>query len=276
MKEILSKRKIFYIYLICFFSGVCFLTSCSVSRIAYFKDLPDSIKSAKSYATVPFTAPLIQPDDIMNIMIQTLDPNANHILNESNLTILSGAAAGGAGGGAAVQNAVSGYLVSPDGFIHMQFIGDVKIGGLTTEQARDTILDKISQFYKNSVVVVRFSNFRVTILGEVHNPGTFLIPNERPSLLEAIGLAGDIDIWGRRDNVMLIRDVNGTKQIARLDLDSVKSISSPYFYLRPNDVIYVESSPSRVQSTDAFRLRDIAIVGAALSLLTVILSRLIR
>ena len=122
---------------------------------------------------------------------------------------------------------------------------------------------------------VRFANFKVSVLGEVKNPSTFLIPNEKPTLMDALGLAGDLTIYGRRDNIMLIRDNEGKKEITRLNLDSSKTISSGYFYLRPNDVIYVEASSSKVLSTDAYRNRNFAIIGAALGFLTVLAARLL-
>jgi polysaccharide export outer membrane protein len=109
----------------------------------------------------------------------------------------------------------------------------------------------------------------------VNVPSTFLIPNEKPTLIDAIGMAGDLTIYARRDNVMLIRDNEGRKEITRLNLDSSKSISSPYFYLRPNDVLYVEANASKVQSSDAYRNRNFAIIGAALGFLTVLSARLL-
>jgi len=114
------------------------------------------------------------------------------------------------------------------------------------------------------------------VLGEVRQPATFSLPNEKPTVLDALGLAGDITIFGKRDNVLLVRDADGRKEIARLNLDSTKIINSPYFYLRPNDVLYVEPSESRVASTNSFRTRDIAVLSAGISLLTVVAARLLR
>ena len=157
----------------------------------------------------------------------------------------------------------------------MPYIGTIYVKGLTTDQVRDTVAAKIAFYFKDPVVNVRFANFKVSVLGEVKSPSTFLIPNEKPTVIDALGLAGDITIYGRRDNVMLIRDLDGQKEITRLNLDSSKSISSPYFYLRPNDVLYVEASASKVQSTDAYRNRNYAIIAAALGFLTVLSARLL-
>lgn len=259
-----------------YFSGVLvlcfFLFSCRTQRIAYFKDIPDN-SAARFYTLSNFTSPVVHVDDIMNIVIQTLDPVANQVLNQGNLPVLSGAASGPSG---VTQSAVAGYLVDKDGSIRMPYIGNISVQGLTTAQVRDTIVQKISIYFKDPVVNVRFANFKVTVLGEVKNPATFVIPNEKPTIIDALGLAGDITIYGKRENVLLIRDVEGKKEIARLNLDSSKSISSPYFYLRPNDVLYVEPTASRVESTDAYRTRYIAIASAVISVIAIIISRLIK
>lgn len=247
--------------------------SCKTERIAYFKDVPDSTSQVKNVLLPAFTSPVVNADDILNITVQTIDPAANQVLNQGNLPVLSGNAAGNSLGGS--QLIVAGYLVTKEGKVHMPYVGDVMVKGLTTDQVRDLIQSKIAVFFKEPVVNVRFANFKVTILGEVKNPSTFIIPNEKPTVIDALGLAGDITIYGRRDNVMLIRDINGQKEITRLDMDKTASISSPYFYLRPNDVIYVEPTASRVESTNSYRVRDIALISSALSLLVILTSRVL-
>jgi polysaccharide export outer membrane protein len=247
------------------------MSSCKVERITMLKDIPDT--ATLRYVPLPsYTAPVIRPDDILNIVIQVLDPQYNVILNQGNLTMSSGALSGGT---TSPQALVSGYLVSKDGYVHMPYIGNVYVKGYTTEQVRDTVISKISFYFKDPVVNVRFANFKVSVLGEVKNPSTFLIPNEKPTLMDAIGLAGDLTIYGRRDNIMLIRDNEGKKEITRFNLDSSKTISSHYFYLRPNDVVYIEASSSKVLSTDAYRNKNIAIVSATLGFLTVLAARLL-
>jgi len=248
------------------------ISSCRVDRIAMLKDIPDT--ATLKYVALPsYTPPVIQSDDILNIVIQTLDPQANAILNQGNLPVSSGALTGSST--SSQQAVISGYLVTKDGYIHMPYIGNVYVKGFTTEQIRDTVISKISFYFKDPVVNVRFANFKVSVLGEVRNPSTFLIPNEKPTLIDALGLAGDLTIYGRRDNVMLIRDSEGKKEITRFNLDSSRTISSRYFYLRPNDVIYVEASASKVISIDAYRNRNVTIIGAALGFLTVLAARLL-
>jgi polysaccharide export outer membrane protein len=250
--------------------------SCRPQRIAYFKDVPDSNNVKRVLQTVSVQPAIVRPDDVLNITIQTLDPQANNILNQGNLPISSGAVTGPTQK-ITTQAVISGYLVDKDGFVHMPYIGDVLVEGLTSQQVKQLITEKISVYFNDPVVNVRFTNFKITVLGEVNYPTTFLIPNENPTIFDALGLAGDITIYGRRDNVMLIRtDENGKREIVKLNLDSSSTIESPYFYLKPNDVIYVEPTGDRVASTSAYRARDIAVIGTALSLMIVIVARLIR
>jgi polysaccharide export outer membrane protein len=250
------------------------LSSCRTERIAMLKDIPDT--TTVKYVPLPaFTPPVVKPDDILNIVIQTLDPQANNILNQGNLPVNSGAVSGNPSTSSSSQAVISGYLVTKEGNIRMPYIGNVMVVGLTTEAIRDTIANRIAYYFKDPVVNVRFANFKVSVLGEVNHPTTFIVPNEKPTLMDALSLAGDLTIYGRRDNVMLIRDNDGKKEITRFNLDSSKTISSRYFYLRPNDVIYVEASASKVLSTDEYRNRNYAIVGAVLGFLTVLTARLL-
>lgn len=265
-----ASRSFIYLFV---FIVVASLFSCKVQRIAYFKDIPDSI-GVQTFKTSEMPPPVILPDDVLNIVVQTLDPNANAVLNQGNLAINAGATSGGNNLG---QVAVSGYLVDHEGFVHLPYVGDLQVKNLTTSQVRKMVQDKMSIYFKDPVVNVRFSNFKVTVLGEVRNPTSFLVPNENPTIIDALGLAGDITIFGRKDNVMLIRNVpGGEKQVTRINLDSSYSFASPSFFLRPNDVVYVEPSSDRVQSTSAYRTRDIAVISSALSLMIIITARLIR
>jgi polysaccharide export outer membrane protein len=123
------------------------------------------------------------------------------------------------------------------------------------------------------VVSVRFANFNITVLGEVARPATYVVPNEKVSILDAIGMAGDLTIYGKRENVLLIRDSLGIKKMMRFDLNSTSTLLSPYFYLRQGDVVYVEPAKSKIAASDAVKTRNITLLGAGLSLLIVIFSR---
>lgn len=251
---------------------ILILSSCTTNKnITYFKDIPDSLyRITHNIAQAPFTDPLIQPGDLLQISILTLDPAANNVLtpsNSSNFTVQPGSSGGN------TPSAITGFLVDKDGYIEIPIAGKVKLSGLTTSEARDSINKVVSEFYKGPVVNVRFANFSVTVLGEVARPATYVVPNEKISILDAIGMAGDLTIFGKRENVLLIRDSAGQKQFTRFDLNSSETFTSPYFYLKQGDMVYVEPNKSKVASTDAVRTRNVTIVASALTVLITIISR---
>lgn len=258
--------------LLVFFLSTLF--SChTVEPVAYFKDLSDSGKVVIA-KTPAFTSPTIEPDDLLSIGIQTLDPQANALFTQGNISTSSLGGSSAAGGATAQTIATSGYLVDKLGDVQLPIIGIQHLAGLTTIQARDTLKVTIAKLFKNPTVEVNFANIKVTVLGEVVRPATYTVVNEKTNIFEALGLAGDMTIYGRRDNVLLIRDTLGAKQLVRLNLNLKNIIESPYFFLKPNDVIYVEPNKSKVLSTDAYRLRNYTIAAAALSLLIVAAARL--
>ncbi|GAB2527077.1 hypothetical protein GCM10027085_16620 [Spirosoma aerophilum] len=167
---------------------------------------------------------------------------------------------------------LTGYLINPDGTIELPLIGRMKVGGLNTVQIADLIRGQLRDYLKEPTVTIRNQNFRISVMGEVARPSLFTIPNEKINMLEALSLAGDITIYGRRDNVLLIREENGLRTFTRIDLTSRDLFRSPYFYLRPSDVVYVEPGRARQASADrTYQLLPIAL--SALSFLAIIFSR---
>jgi polysaccharide export outer membrane protein len=254
------------------------LSSCGgFKNYKYFQDIPDSL-SNKTIPTAIYNEPRIQTDDILYIAIQTIDPSAGSSINTLNgPTISAGLVnnAPNAAGTSASQSATYGYLVDKQGNVTIPIIGDVQLNNLTTQEAKLLLTKSALKFYKEPSVIVRFANFKVSILGEVQKPGTYTIPNERISVLDAIGYAGDLTIYGKRDNVLLLRrdeSSNNTTAI-RLNLNKSDVFNSPYFYLKQNDQIYIEPNKAKVTNSDGTQLRTISIVSAVLSLLIVIASR---
>ncbi|WP_374166786.1 polysaccharide biosynthesis/export family protein [Arcticibacter sp. MXS-1] len=239
-------------------SFVCLISSCSIKRVAYFQDIPDTTKG-RSVATAEFIDPVIVPDDVLSISIQTIDPQASAALNQTPAT------SGGA-------QTVSGYLVDKLGNVEVPMLGILKLAGLTTAQAREKIRQEASKFYRDPTVQVRFANYRITVLGEVNRPSTFIVPSEKVSVLDAIAMAGDITIFSKMKNVMLIRDNGDKKDIYRMDLTSSKLMQSPNFYLKKNDVLYVEANKDKVAAGALSRTRFItiglSIVSVAISIIT--------
>jgi polysaccharide export outer membrane protein len=146
-------------------------------------------------------------------------------------------------------NGSGGYLVDADGNIKFPRIGMLHVEGLTKKQLSDSITSKITDL-ENPTVIVRFLNYRITVLGEVGHQGTFTIPYERVTIFEALGLAGDIPLTGKKENVRVIREVNGNREIGTVNLTSKDVFNSPYYNLQQNDVVIVDVKSSKVRQVD--------------------------
>lgn len=238
---------------------VVLLGSCSVRKTIYFNDLLDSTHVVRTSAQ--FIEPVIQEDDILQISIQTLDPGSAALANQS-----------GSAGSEANQGA--GFLVDKKGYVHMTLLGKVEVKGLTTYQARERITSMAKQYYKEPTVQVRFANFKITVLGEVNRPSTYTVPTEKVSVIDAIGLAGDLTIFGKRENVLLVRDLEGKKEMVRLNLNSSDIFQSPYFYLRQNDVLYVEPGKAKGTANNAPLIQTVGIMTSIISLALLAITRL--
>jgi len=248
------------------------LTSCETTKkVAYFQDISAEQQSELGN-TAKFTEPVIQSDDILSISIFTIDPSSNMVVNQAASQAISTSTGSVSSLGATPPT--SGFLVDKNGEIDLSVVGKVKVAGLTTYQARDLIKEKAAVVYANPNVQLRFANFKITILGEVARPASYVIPNEKVSVLDALGLAGDLTIFGKRENVTLIRDNGGKKEFARLNLNSKELFNSPYYYLKQNDVLYVEPNKGKAASLNTARTQTFAIIGTALSVLIVLFTRI--
>ena len=132
------------------------------------------------------------------------------------------------------------YLVNVDGCVNMPVVGLVKLVGLTKSQAIEHVKKQLEPHLKEPIVTIQFLNYKITVIGEVLRPGTYVIDNERVTVLDALGLAGDMTVYGRRNNVFLARENNGKMEFTRLNLNSDEIFKSPYYYLQQNDIVYVE------------------------------------
>lgn len=142
-----------------------------------------------------------------------------------------------------------GYLVDKDGQVNFPVLGMIVLEGLTKEGAIEKMTERLEEYIKDPIVNVQYLNFKITVIGEVDNPNTFTIPTDRISILEALGLAGDMTEYGKRENVLIIRDEDGVRKAVRLNLNDKAILNSPYFMLHQNDVIYVE--PDRIKAIQA-------------------------
>jgi len=248
----------------CLFSVLVplYLFSCVNTRKAtYFNGQGDAVIPSAQTASDP----VIQKNDLLNIVVSSLNPEASAVFNSPRGYPVSTNRPEEAGG----------YLVRSDGNIQFPILGAIRAEGLTTEALKESIARDLKdrKLLVDPIVSVRYLNFRITVLGEVGKPSVISVPNERINVLEALGLAGDITVFGRRDNVMLIREENGSKTIRRLNLNSPGFLTSPYYYLRSNDIIYVQPSNGKIASSNR-TLQILPIVLSALSFTAIIVTNI--
>ncbi len=213
----------------------------------------------------------IKPDDVLYIKVHSYDQEAAEPFN-----LQQGV---GNQGGMNMNNQnmqgmqiFQGYLVDEAGFIDMPVLGRIQVRDKSLAEAKSTIVDLLKTYINDPVVNIRFLNFRVTLLGEVNMPGTYNVPNNRVSVFDALGLANDLSIYANRGSVLVIREENGQRSYARLDLQSKDIFSSPYFYLEQNDVIYVEPLRARIATVADPAGRIISYSAGVLSLVTLIIA----
>lgn len=270
------KRSLMTKYLSIVLVSLLFASCATTRNTTYVRDIPDSLKAPVESNMASFTEPLIQANDLLLISIQTLDPQSGNAITGSNNTgIFAAQAASGNGQG---TSNIPGYLVDKNGNIELPLVGKIKVSGFNTTDAKELIRKQASVYYKTPVVNVRFANFNISVLGEVNKPAQYTVPTERVTLLDALAMAGDLTIYGKRNNVLLIREEGGSKKYVRFDLTNSDFMKSPYFYLKQNDVIYVEPTRSKVASSDYVRDRNtgyaISIITSLASLIAIIATRI--
>lgn len=245
-----------------------FITSCtSTKQVVYFNALADSANTEKAKIAQMNFESKIQKNDQLWITIGGSNPNDLVALNSA-----SGSVTGSAGQNA--NSSIFGYLVEADGNIKMPFIGKVKAEGLTRIQLEAILSDLFKEYTKNPIVNVRFLNYSFSVLGEVNRSGKFNMNSERATILEAISLAGDITELGRRDNVLVIREEDGERKFTRVNLLSNNVFNSPVFYLKINDIVYVEPVKAKfINRTGIPQYLSIVAVGLSLILTIINLRR---
>jgi len=225
----------------------------------------------------PITLPSleVQPDDILYITVNSLDDRASEPYNLASNRNRSGGSSGGGSSGVN-QMLLQGYTVDSLGFIDFPNIGRLHVGGKTLEGVRETVAEALQPVLPNAGINVKFLNFRYTIIGDVFSPGTYSTINERVSVLEAIGSAGDLTPYANRENIYVIREEDGLRTVQKLDFQSPEFFNSPYYYLQQNDVIYVEPNQAKVATVADPVSRFISYGSAFLSLVTFTLTVFFR
>lgn len=256
-----------------FFKSVMFLciivlSSCaSQKHISYLQNTPNGYqqKGEDNYEI------RVRPDDFIAIMVNSKDPQLAQMFN---LPILTTQGSDGTTG----QNRVLGYLVDKEGNIDFPQLGTIRVGGMTRGEITRFIKEQIitKGYFNDPVVTVQFLNFKVSVMGEVTRPGTIDVPSDRITIFEALSAAGDLTIYGKRENVKVIRNINGKKTVSEVDLRDADILDSPFYYLQQNDVVYVEPNKAKAGQREINQNRSVgtwASIGSVLvSIATLIIT----
>ena len=212
----------------------------------------------------------IQEDDLLSIMVNSKDPELALPFNMPLITYQIGSESSG-------QQRVLGYLVDTNGDIDFPILGKLHVAGLSRLELRDLIKEKLisGDYIKDPVVTVQFLNYKVSVMGEVARPGSFTITGDRITLLEALSMAGDLTIYGRRDRVAVIREENGKRTILFHDLRSSDIFTSPCYYLQQNDIVYVEPNKAKAGQRDINQNNSVSVWLSAVSVLAAVASLLV-
>ncbi len=247
-----------------------FVSCQSAKQVPYLQNVDEIPADVLAKATyVP--EQILMPGDLLDITVMATDRVSVQPFNRRVVDLSKSS-------GSLTSDELNFYLVDNSGYIDMPVLGRIYVQGMTKSELENYIREEIYPKYIHEVpaVTVRFENFRISVTGDVARPGSFIVPNERVNVLEAIAMAGDLNITGRRDNVLLVRvNADGSRTTARLDLTDKDLILSPYFYLQQNDVLYVEPNISKARSSTVVpptASLAISIIGSALSVASLIMT----
>lgn len=233
-------------FFICLIAILLFASCKSYKKVPYLQDA-ETVQQAVQQENL-YDAK-IMPKDLLTIVVSCTSPE---LAVPFNLTVATPASAAGNNLLLTTQPVLQPYLVDNEGKINFPVLGELKVGGLTKREAEQLIIDKLKPYIKETpIVMVRMVNYKISVLGEVTRPGTFTISNEKVNLLEALAMAGDMTVWGVRDNVKLIREgADGKQEIVTLDLNKAETILSPYYWLQQNDIVYVTPNKAKARNSD--------------------------
>lgn len=263
LKQLVMLDRIFYQFSVII--TFCTVACTSARKATYFYNLTDTLllQTAKIY-----NPPVFRSNDIISVDISSDNPAASQLFNLPS------------SGSSALTNAsgtipyAPGYLINNEGNIQIPGLGVIKAAGYTRTQLESNIAQKLLDrgLLKNPIVIIRHLNFKVTVIGEVGRPGVVSIPSEKVSILEALGLAGDVSVYGKKDDILLIR---GNGAAVKLNLNDRQLFKSQYYYLEPDDVIYVPPTNAKVASASQSK-QWLPIVFSGLSFVAIVVDRLLR
>lgn len=242
-----------------------FLFSCaSKEDVVYF----NGISSADNSIGLDSYSPTYHVDDELVIVVNAIDAEAAKPFNQTSVSYSNERMA------AFGRERLQTYLINSEGFVNFPVLGDIKLAGLNREQATNLLEEKLKDYIKDPIVNIRTVNYKITVLGEVNRPGTYTAENERITLIEALGMAGDLTIYGERENVLVIQDYDGKKTYTRVNLKSQELFESPVYYLSQNDVVYVEPNKTKAQASSIGASTGVIIssIGLLISMATLIVT----
>lgn len=247
VKHKLKSGKSFSVGIVACLMVMIFLTGCLKPKDVYYLNGTNSQELAilKDYQD-----PKVKTGDQLSIFISSSNLESVVVFNLPNFS--STQQSNNMNSGGANTNPLLGFIVDPNGEICLPRIGKVKIGGLTFSEAKAQLESSLREYVKDPIVHIRYLNFRVSVLGEVENPGTFNVTYQDINIFQAIGLAGDLTMFGKRKSVIVMRTIGDKCQVTRLDLTSSDVIKSPYFHLQSGDVVYVEPNPTKLKVSSSF------------------------
>lgn len=238
------------------------LSSCiGRKQVDYFQSDPANPQSEVKLSS-PYE-PMIAPNDLLEIRVSSINPEAAKFFNP------------GTGETQPEDVRLNTYLVDAKGEIELPLVGILRVVGLTTRQIRDELRMKLEKYLQGPTVMVSFVSYKITILGEVKVPGLYQVRSEKINITEALGLAGDLTIFGDRKQILIIRENDGNKIFYTADITGRSIFSSPYYYLHPGDVVYVPAGKGRIASADSF-YRIAPIVISTLTLISLAFYRFIE
>lgn len=242
-------------------------SSCiSQRKLSILRDVTEASADSVNLTYVPVKEAHITAGDVLTILVNALDLEAVQVFNMpiANTHRMTSTRS-------AASSSLQGYWVNPEGNINFPVLGEIHVEGLTTTQLQDTLEKLISESVINPIVNVTIQNFYVTIMGEVRSPGRYNVADQHLTILDALALAGGLNIYGKRNNVLVTREVNGKMEFARLNLNEQSIYASPYFHVRQNDVIYVEPTNARALASQNIPLY-LSVITTLGSMTTVVLS----
>lgn len=233
----LLQKRFYFLLIWILFIGFLIISCKPVKNINYAEPYLDSQKVNLQLKDIPVNT--IQPFDVVSIAFYGKSNEVASLFNNFGGTPGGSVNSDVAKAGNVTGNNLQEYSVSADGYIELPMIKRIKVSGMTVNQLREVLTEKVKDYLREPIVLVRLSSFKITIIGEVTNKGVFNVPSQKISIFEAMGLCGDITTNGVKNKVKVIREENGSRTMATIDLTSKEVFNSDFYYLKPNDLVYV-------------------------------------